>query len=284
MPFDTWAEFLCGHEGAEEENRLIQELAAKFKHGCEPVKKGDLKGEEASLFLGIASDASLLFIHHLMNLGGTRRSPDPALVAIVGLQKSTTVVGLLKDCFENLPAGGAGIPVPPFSKLSRAATPAKFTAVEPPEKDPPTFSSLTLLPVPPFLIPSMTAIAHGSFAELGHACAHAVFNCKLKSTSGEEVSTDPHCHRLVQFMWWAAQKKGQETDSVEDYRTSIVLFADPPTPSHVKYRDAAVMESLGPTIQPTTTPQPGARRGAGSDPAITGMIVGLKESLESVML
>jgi hypothetical protein len=67
----------------------------------------------------------------------------------------------------------------------------------------------------------------------------------------------------------------------EDHRTSIVLFANP-RPSHVKYRDTAVAESLGMITQPTILHETGG--GTGSDQAIAGLIVGLKESLESAML
>jgi hypothetical protein len=100
--------------------------------------------------------------------------------------------------------------------------------------------------------------------------------------AGQEVSADTHCHHLIQYMWWAAQKIEQGTNPKEDYRTSIVLFADP-RPSHVRYRDTAIADSIGTTAQPNQLQATGGGA-TSSDPAIAGPIIGLKESLGSVML
>ncbi len=92
MPFSSWADFLCGHDGAEDSSKGITGLGDIFGYNSSPI--GHLKGEESILFLGISSDGSPLFLHHLTDLGSTRRDPEPVLVALAGLQKSTTVIGL----------------------------------------------------------------------------------------------------------------------------------------------------------------------------------------------
>jgi hypothetical protein len=141
MPFASWADYLCGHDGAEESNQDISSLGERFSQGAEPVE--NLKGEEATLFLGISADGSPLFLHHIANLGSTRRAPEPTLVALVGLQKSTIVIGLTpRDCFASIPSGGeeedeAGeFFVPPFSKLSLSTTASAFKKASPSSKHP----------------------------------------------------------------------------------------------------------------------------------------------------
>jgi hypothetical protein len=51
--------------------------------------------------MGIASDGSPLFLHHITDLRSTRREPHASIVALVGFQRSTTVVAVTsKDCFQ----------------------------------------------------------------------------------------------------------------------------------------------------------------------------------------
>jgi hypothetical protein len=102
MTFATWADYLFAHDGASETNKGIDTLGDNFLSPESAL--GNLRGEEAILFLGIAPDGTPLFVHHLTDLGSNRRSTDPFLVAIAGLQKSTTVVKLS-------PADGLG-PIP----------------------------------------------------------------------------------------------------------------------------------------------------------------------------
>jgi hypothetical protein len=51
MLFASWADYRCGHDGAEELNQDISSLGERFSQGAEPLK--NLKGEEATLFLWI---------------------------------------------------------------------------------------------------------------------------------------------------------------------------------------------------------------------------------------
>jgi hypothetical protein len=114
MPFATWADYLCGHDGAEETNVDIENLGASFEHNKEPIDI--IRGEEAVLFLGISDDGSTLFIHHITDLGHTRHDPDPQLVALVA-------IGLPRDCFGSIPSGRdeddeTDFSVPSFARLS----------------------------------------------------------------------------------------------------------------------------------------------------------------------
>jgi hypothetical protein len=97
--------------------------------------------------MGIASDESPLFLHHITDLGSTRREPNPSIVALVGFQRSTTVVAITsKDCFRDVPNKDKDtIKVPTFSKLASATTALAFKRVETAAK------SLTLetLGIPP---------------------------------------------------------------------------------------------------------------------------------------
>jgi hypothetical protein len=136
MPFSSWADFLSGHDGAAESSQGITELGDIFGYNSLPI--GQLKGEESILFLGISSDGSPLFLHHLTDLGNTRRDPEPILVALVGLQKSTTVIRLsAEDCFGNIPSNSEDgydlddYALPTFTKLVAAATTAAFRKTAP---------------------------------------------------------------------------------------------------------------------------------------------------------
>jgi hypothetical protein len=75
MMFPSWADYLCGHEGADETNKCSSDLGEQFRR--ESISLDHLKGEEAILFMGIASDGSPLFLHHITELGSTRRDPNP---------------------------------------------------------------------------------------------------------------------------------------------------------------------------------------------------------------
>jgi hypothetical protein len=243
MPFASWADYLCGHDGAEESNQNISSLGERFSQGAEPVE--NLKGEEATLFLGISADGSPLFLHHVANLGSTRRAPEPALVALVGLQKSTIVIGLTpRDCFASIPSGGeedeAGeFFVPPFSKLLPSATASTFKKASPSSKHPLSLEAGCLIPVPPFLVPCMAENAHSSFAELGLACAEHIVGSEILCENKKMASVD-HCQKLVQFMWWAAKPDS----TTKAYRVALTLIANP-KPSIVQWRDIAIEEALG---------------------------------------
>jgi hypothetical protein len=97
MPFLSWADFLLGHDGAEASSRGIHALAERFAHGSSPVADNALRGEEATLFLGIAPAGSPLLLHHLTDLCSTRKHPEPMLVALAGMKKATSVIRLTTD-------------------------------------------------------------------------------------------------------------------------------------------------------------------------------------------
>jgi hypothetical protein len=128
MPFSSWADFLSGHDGATESSKGITKLGDIFGYNSSPI--GQLKGEESILFLGISSDGSPLFLHHLTDLWSTWCNPDPVLVTLVGLQKSTTVIRLLADdCFGIIPGNAEDdynlddYTLPTFAKLEAATMP-----------------------------------------------------------------------------------------------------------------------------------------------------------------
>jgi hypothetical protein len=73
MPFASWEDYLCGHDRAEESNQDISSLGERFGQGAKPIE--NLKGKEATLFLEISADGSPLFLHHVANLGSSRRAP-----------------------------------------------------------------------------------------------------------------------------------------------------------------------------------------------------------------
>jgi hypothetical protein len=164
--FVSWADYLYGHEGADKTNKCISDLGGHFQRESIPLEH--LKGEEPILFMGITLDGSPLFLHHITDLGSTRQEPDPSLVALVGFQTSTTVIGMtLKDSFQDIPNKDEDtIEVPPFTKLAAATTASAFKKVETTSKSAILETLGLLLPVPPFLIPCIASNFHISFKDL----------------------------------------------------------------------------------------------------------------------
>jgi hypothetical protein len=158
MTFATWADDLCGYYGSLETNKELDTLGESFLSPDDALD--NLRGDESTLFMGIAPDGSPLFAHHMTDLGSNRRSTDPILVAIVGLHRGTTVVQLEPvDCLGSIP------------KLLAAGTAEGFDACKPSKNNTASLQSLCLLPLPPFLIPCVAANTHSSLAELGAAIA-----------------------------------------------------------------------------------------------------------------
>jgi hypothetical protein len=236
-----------------------------------------LKGEEAILFMGTASDGSPLFLHHITDLGSTRQEPNPSIVALVGFQRSTTVVAITpKDCFRDVPNKDEDtIKVPTFSKLAPATTESAIKRAEMAAKSP-TLETPGILPVPPFLIPCLASNSHSSFKELGHACVDYLKDSELTCKDGLAILENSHCHALVQFMWWAA--KGMP--ETEDYRIAVMLLSDP-RPSVAKWRDSAISGALA-----TEAAQPRTEQ---TDPAafsdtLVGTLGSLKETIDAIVL
>jgi hypothetical protein len=275
MMFPSWADYLCGHEGADETNKCSSDLGERFRR--ESIPLNHLKGEEVILFMGIALDGSPLFLHHITDLGSTRREPNPSIVALAGFQRSTTVVAITsKDCFRDVPNKDEDtIKVPAFSKLASATTASAFKWVETVAKSP-TLKTLGILPVPPFLIPCLASNSHSSFEELGHACVDYLKDSELTCKDGLAILENSHCHALVLFMWWAA-KAMPET---EDYRIAVTLLADP-RPSVVKWRDSAISGALTTeAVQPRT----GQMDPAAFSDALVGTLGSLKETMDAIVL
>jgi hypothetical protein len=139
MPFATWADFLCGHDGANVSNSGIADLGRLFEHGSTPL--GNLKGEEATLFIGISPVGSPLFIHHLADLGSTQKDPKPSLVALAGLRTTTSIVRLTPaDCFATIPSGSddtaAEYYISSYVKLAASNSRAAFIATQSSTKHP----------------------------------------------------------------------------------------------------------------------------------------------------
>jgi hypothetical protein len=281
MPFTSWADFLCGHEGAEDTNKCISDLGGRFKREGIPLES--LKGEESILFMGIASDGSPMFLHHITDLGSTRREPEPSIVALVGFQKSTTVVGItMSDCFRDVPnLTKETIKVPSFSKLSSATTSLAFRKVEVSSKSP-TLTTLGILPVPPFLIPCIAGHSHSTFEELGQACATCIKEARIVCEDGSKISENSHCHTLVQFMWWAARGMPE----TEDYRIAVTLLSDP-RPSIVKWRDSAISEAIKTEGTLPTTANPtglSAATPTGFSDALVGALGSLRDTMDAIVL
>jgi hypothetical protein len=270
--FASWADYLYGHEGADQTNKCISDLGGRFRRESIPLEH--LKGEESILFMGIASNGSPMFLHHITDLGSTRREPDPSLVALVGFQKSTTVIGLtLANGFQDIPNKDEHtIRVPPFPKLASATTSLAFKKVETTSKSP-ILETLGLLPVPPFLIPCIASNSHSSFEELGQACSAYIKDSEIICEDGSVMSENGHCRTLVQFMWWAA--KGMP--ETEDYRIAVTLLADP-RPSIVKWRDSAILEALAPEKTNTATDSTVVSE------ALVGALGSLKETMDAIVL
>jgi hypothetical protein len=213
-----------------------------------------------------------------MDLGSTRQEPDPSLVALVGFQKPTTVVGLTtKNCFRDVPNKDEDtIKVPTFSKLASATTASAFRRIETSSKSP-TLETLGILSVPPFLVPCLASNSHSSFEELGHACVAYLKDSELTCKDGSAIAENSHCHALVQFMWWAA-KRMPET---EDYGVAVTLLADP-RPSIVKWRDSAISEALA--MSEAAQPSMGQTNPASVSDALVGALGSLKETMDAIVL
>lgn len=267
--FASWADYLYGHPGAADTNKCITELGLRFRRQSIPLEH--LKGEEPILFMGIASDGSPLFLHHITDLGSTRREPAPSIVALVGFQTSSTVIGMTQtDCFRDIPnRDDDTIKVPPFAKLSSANSPSAFQKVDATSKH--LLTTLGILPIPPFLIPCITSNPHSSFAALGHACSSYIKESKIICSDGSVMSDNGHCRTLVQFMWWAAQS------NTDGYRIAITLFADP-RPTVVKWRDSAISDAL------KTAPPPPATDPSAFSEALVGALGSLKETMDAIVL
>jgi hypothetical protein len=212
-----------------------------------------LKGEEAIIFLGISADGSPLLVHHLSNVGSTRKDPLPNSVALAGLRQATSVVRLpMEDCFVTIPSGTDGTDeeyyLPSFSKLVTASSAGGFAKVTPSQtKTILALECLCLLPLPPFLIPCIASHAHSGFAELGKACVKDIVACELTCDDGGLMKANSHCQRIAQFMWWATQP-GIRT---HEYRFGMTLLMDP-KPSIVSGATQRSPKAIG-TKRPTTT-------------------------------
>jgi hypothetical protein len=189
MTFSSWADYLAGHNGSEESSTGISELARRFEYGSSPLSH--LKGEEAIVFLGISADGSPLLVHHLTDIGSTRKDPLPDLVALAGLRQSTSVVRLsMEDCFATIPSGMDDTDeeyyLPSFSKLVDTSSPGAFAEVSLSQtKMILALECLCLIPLPPFLIPCIASHhAHSGFAELGKACTNDIVACELACDDG----------------------------------------------------------------------------------------------------
>jgi hypothetical protein len=103
MMFPSWADYLCGHKGADKTNKCSSDLGEQFRCKSIPLEQG-LKGEQAILFMGITSDGSLLFLHHITDLGSTRRDPyinrRPGRVPEVDDSGRDYLQRLLRKCAE----------------------------------------------------------------------------------------------------------------------------------------------------------------------------------------
>jgi hypothetical protein len=227
--------------------------------------------------MGIASDGSPLFLHHITVLESTRREPNPSIVALVGFQRSTAVVAITsEDCFQDVPNKDKDtIKVSTFSKLASATTALAFKRVKTAAKSP-TLETLGILRVPPFLIPCLVSNSHSSFEELGHTCVDYLKDSEITCKYGLAILENSHCHALVQFMWWAA--KGMP--ETEDYRIAVTLLADPRL-SVVKWRDSAISGALA---TEAAQPKTGQTDPAAFSDALVGTPGSLKETMDAIVL
>jgi hypothetical protein len=278
MVFATWADYLCGHDGADDTNEETNALGDSFD--TPETALDNLRGEEATLFMGISPDGSPLFVHHLTDLGSNRRNSAPYLVGIVGLTKGATIVKLDPvECFGAIPSGNPDddvvedYMVPTANKLAAAGTAEGFAACKPSASKNIYLSSLCLIPLPPFLVPCVSAHAHSSFAELGTAIAAEITGTSIKDRDGKKIATTTHIARLLHFLWWAHLP----SDVTGNYRLAITLLADP-RPSVVKWRDNAIRGALGSTESPTGHPT-----SSGTPNLLTSELVGALGELRTTM-
>jgi hypothetical protein len=149
-------------------------------------------------------------------------------MALVGLQKSLTVIGLTpRECFANIPSAreddkAGKFFMPPFSKLSSLTTAGAFKKATPSNKNPLSLEAGCLRPVPPFLIPCLAKNAHSSFAKCGLACSKHIVTSEILCDKKKMASME-YCQKLVQFMWWATQPG----DTTMMYRVALTLIAGP---------------------------------------------------------
>jgi hypothetical protein len=137
MMFLSWADYLCGYEGAGKREECSSDLWEQFLRESIPLEHP--KGEEAILFMGITSNGAPLFLHHIIDLGSTRPEANTMIVALASFQKLTTVVGITtKDCFRHVPSKEEDtIKVLTFAKLALATTALAFkTAAKTPPSRP----------------------------------------------------------------------------------------------------------------------------------------------------
>jgi hypothetical protein len=263
--FPSWADFLTGHDEADEANANVGEIGERFGFDAAGEIADNLKGEASTLFLGMAADGSPLLLHHITDLGSTRREPEPSLVALMGLQGTSTVVRVeLSDCFAGIPIDESELAsdyaLPSFTKLLTTATTEAFRKSKPQSKHA-FLRCLSLVPVPPFLVPCVAANAHGDFGELGLAFTTAVKESTLKCEKGKAMTDNTHCRLLVHFAWWAAQGG----DVAKEYRINITPLVDP-KPSIRLWLDRTTRECLG-----TTTPPSSGHATGTTAPSSTGL-------------
>jgi hypothetical protein len=190
--FPTWADFLCGHEGAAETNKSIADIGAHFKplpdEASFPLDR--LRGEEGTLFLGIAPNGSPAFVHHITDLGSTQARPEPNLVGLMGVNNTTTVVAIDHSKYfgaiewEN----EAELNVPSFMKLKASISASAFNSVSPSGKSPTKIDTLRLIPLPPFLLPCISSHSHSSFKQLGFGCLQEVVDSEIILKGGGGVA------------------------------------------------------------------------------------------------
>jgi hypothetical protein len=204
----------------------------------------------------------------------------------VGLQRATTVVRLdPADCFSPIPSGAdddveSQFYVPAMAKLVTAAgtSAAAFIRCAPSTKSPVSFSSLAIIPIPPFLVPCAAANAHSSFAELGVAMAAEIAAAAFTTEGGKKLVATEGGARLLQFIWWAERP----ISVTEDYRAAITLIADP-RPSVAKWRDSAIREAIG-IAEPAPAPAATGIEHTVLTTELVGALGDLRKTMDSIAL
>jgi hypothetical protein len=181
--FSDGGDFLCGHDGATETNKSIADIGARFKplpdEALSPLDR--LRGEESTLFHGIAPNGSPAVVHRITDLRSTRIRPEPNLVGLRGLNKTTTVVAIdHSECFGAIEwEDETDLNVPSFMKLKASISASAFHSVSPAGKAPTKINTLRLIPLPPFLLPCIASHSHSSFKQLGFGCLREVVDSEI---------------------------------------------------------------------------------------------------------
>jgi len=81
--FNTWKRFFQDQDGAAG-NKAFDGLLNLVREGTDAEKAGKLRTEADTVWLARHPEGSVVFVHHLTVMGGSRTQPDLSIFALVG--------------------------------------------------------------------------------------------------------------------------------------------------------------------------------------------------------